>query len=84
VGWQQDSAREGYILLMSTAFFDTLSESDVNSIGAGGRLGECTEAGKSQLTYSTHIKTKVGRQLDLVAISFVLHFFRSEQGLLKH
>ena len=46
VGWQQDSAREGYILLTSTAFFDTLSESDVNSIGAGGRLGERTEAGK--------------------------------------
>ena len=46
VGWQQDSAREGYIPLTSTAVFDTLSESDVNSVGAGGRLGERTEAGK--------------------------------------
>jgi len=50
VGWQQDSVREGYILLTSTAVFDTLSELDVNSIGEGGRLGECTEAGK-KLTY---------------------------------
>ena len=46
VGWQQDSAREGYMLLISTAVFDTLSKSDANSIGVGGRLGEHTEVGK--------------------------------------
>ena len=57
VGWQRDSAREEYIPLTSTAVFDTLSESDTNSVGAGRRLGERTEAGKKL----THIKTKVGR-----------------------
>jgi len=46
VGWQQDSAREGYMPLMSTAVFDTLSKSDMNSVGVGGRLGEHTEVGK--------------------------------------
>jgi len=58
------------MLLTSTAVFDTSSASDAKSVGVHRRLGECTggwvsaqKQEKSQLTYPTHIKTKVGRDM---------------------